>query len=74
KNYNQPRREQRQQVIEAARQAGMLVVAEGGSLFHQDMNLMARQALSTTSQRLRFMTMWFSFGGSPIRATPRRWL
>ena len=39
KNYNQPRREQRQQVIEAARQAGMLVVAEGGSLFHQDMNL-----------------------------------
>ena len=39
KNYNQPRREQRQQVIEAARQAGLLVVAEGGSLFHQDMNL-----------------------------------
>ena len=39
KNYNQPRREQRQQVIEAARQADLLVVAEGGSLFHQDMNL-----------------------------------
>ena len=41
KNYNQPRREQRQMVIEAARQAGMLVVAEGGSLYHMDMNLVA---------------------------------
>jgi imidazolonepropionase-like amidohydrolase len=41
KNYNQPRREQRQQVIEAARQEGMLVVAEGGSLYHMDMNLIA---------------------------------
>lgn len=29
KNYNQPRRDQRQQVIEAARQEGLLVVAEG---------------------------------------------
>lgn len=28
-------------VIEAARQAGMLVVAEGGSLYHMDMNLIA---------------------------------
>ncbi len=41
KNYNQPRREQRQQVIEAARIEQMLVVAEGGSLFHMDMNLIA---------------------------------
>lgn len=41
KNYNQPRREQRQQVIEAARREGMLVVAEGGSLYHMDMNLIA---------------------------------
>ena len=41
KNYNQPRRSQRQMVIEAARQAGMLVVAEGGSLYQQDMNLLA---------------------------------
>ena len=41
KNYNQPRRSQRQMVIEAARQAGMLVVAEGGSLYQQDMNLVA---------------------------------
>ncbi len=41
KNYNQPRREQRQQVVEAARRENMLVVAEGGSLFGQDMNLVA---------------------------------
>lgn len=41
KNYNQPRRDQRQQVIEAARQEGIMAVAEGGSLFHMDMNLIA---------------------------------
>ncbi|MFV0277331.1 MAG: amidohydrolase, partial [Parahaliea sp.] len=39
KNYNQPRREQRQQVIEAARREGLMSVAEGGSLYHMDMNL-----------------------------------
>lgn len=41
KNYNQPRREQRQQVVAAARAEDMLVVAEGGSLFGMDMNLIA---------------------------------
>lgn len=30
KSYNQPRREQRQQVVEAGRQLGMMVVPEGG--------------------------------------------
>ena len=39
KNYNQPRREQRQQVNVAAREEGLMVVAEGGSLFHMDMTL-----------------------------------
>ncbi|MFV0477349.1 MAG: amidohydrolase family protein [Parahaliea sp.] len=39
KNYNQPRREQRQQVIEAARQEGLMSVAEGGSLYQLDMSL-----------------------------------
>ncbi|TAL57452.1 MAG: amidohydrolase [Bacteroidetes bacterium] len=33
KSYNQPRREQRQQVIEAARELGIMVVPEGGSTF-----------------------------------------
>ena len=41
KNYNQPRREQRQQVVEAARRENMQVVAEGGSLFGLDMTLIA---------------------------------
>jgi imidazolonepropionase-like amidohydrolase/Tol biopolymer transport system component len=39
KNYNQPRRDQRQMVTTAAREAGMLVVCEGGSLYHMDMSM-----------------------------------
>jgi imidazolonepropionase-like amidohydrolase/Tol biopolymer transport system component len=41
KNYNQPRREQRQQVMAAALEEGMRSVAEGGSLFGFDMTLIA---------------------------------
>jgi imidazolonepropionase-like amidohydrolase/Tol biopolymer transport system component len=41
KNYNQPRREQRQMVTTAAREAGMLVVCEGGSLYHMDISMVA---------------------------------
>ncbi len=41
KNYNQPRREQRQQVAAAAKAENMTVVAEGGSLFTMDMTLIA---------------------------------
>lgn len=41
KNYNQPRREQRQMVVRAAAAENMLVVAEGGSLFGMDMNIAA---------------------------------
>ena len=39
KSYNQPRRDQRQQVIEAARQTGMMVHPEGGSLFQHNMSM-----------------------------------
>ena len=39
KNYNQPRREQRQMVVAAAQAENMLVVPEGGSLFNMDMTL-----------------------------------
>ena len=39
KSYNQPRREQRQQVIEAARELGMSVVPEGGALFQANMSM-----------------------------------
>jgi imidazolonepropionase-like amidohydrolase/Tol biopolymer transport system component len=41
KNYNQPRREQRQQVTIAARDENMLVVSEGGSLYHMDLSMVA---------------------------------
>lgn len=41
KNYNQPRREQRQMVVAAAREAGLMSVTEGGSLYHMDMNVIA---------------------------------
>ncbi len=39
KSYNQPRREQRQQVIEAARQTNLMVVPEGGSLLQHNLNM-----------------------------------
>ncbi len=39
KSYNQPRREQRQQVLAAARETGMMVVPEGGSLFQANMSM-----------------------------------
>jgi imidazolonepropionase-like amidohydrolase len=39
KSYNQPRRNQRQQVIKGARELGMLVVPEGGSHFFHNMTM-----------------------------------
>lgn len=39
KNYNQPRREQRQMVVAAAQREGMEVVPEGGSLYNMDITL-----------------------------------
>jgi len=39
KNYNQPRRDQRQQVVKASHDNNILVVSEGGSLYHMDMSL-----------------------------------
>ncbi|MGB0495055.1 MAG: amidohydrolase family protein [Kangiellaceae bacterium] len=39
KSYNQPRRDQRQQVLEAARQTNMMVVPEGGSLFQHNLTM-----------------------------------
>lgn len=41
KNYNQPRRDQRQQVVAAAIAENIAVVAEGGSLFGMDMTIIA---------------------------------
>ncbi|MCM2373359.1 amidohydrolase family protein [Aporhodopirellula aestuarii] len=39
KSYNQPRRDQRQQVVAAARELGMMVVPEGGSTFMHNMTM-----------------------------------
>jgi imidazolonepropionase-like amidohydrolase/Tol biopolymer transport system component len=39
KSYNQPRRDQRQQFVEGARQLGMMVVPEGGSLYQHNMTM-----------------------------------
>ena len=39
KSYNQPRRDQRQQILEAARELGMMVVPEGGSLYQHNMSM-----------------------------------
>ena len=41
KSYNQPRRNQRQQVLEAARVLNMLVVPEGGSFFQHNLNMVS---------------------------------
>ncbi len=38
KSYNQPRRDQRQMILEAARRTGMMVVPEGASLFQLNMS------------------------------------
>ncbi|MBZ4417550.1 amidohydrolase family protein [Myxococcus sp. RHSTA-1-4] len=39
KSYNQPRRDQRQKVLQAARELGMLVVPEGGSLLQHNLTM-----------------------------------
>ncbi len=39
KSYNQPRREQRQQVMQAARELGINVVPEGGSTFYHNLTM-----------------------------------
>ncbi|MCG8605299.1 amidohydrolase family protein [bacterium] len=39
KSYNQPRRNQRQQILKAARELGIMVVPEGGSTFFHDMTM-----------------------------------
>jgi imidazolonepropionase-like amidohydrolase/Tol biopolymer transport system component len=41
KNYNQPRRDQRQQIIAAARELEMMVVPEGGSLLQHNLSMIA---------------------------------
>lgn len=46
KSYNQPRRDQHQQINQAARELGMLVVEEGGSTFHHNLPMILDGATS----------------------------
>lgn len=40
KSYNQPRRDQRQQVLAAAKELGLMVVPEGGGKFQQNLSML----------------------------------
>ncbi len=40
KSYNQPRRDQRQQILAAARELNMMVVPEGGGKLHQNISML----------------------------------
>jgi imidazolonepropionase-like amidohydrolase len=73
KNYNQPRREQRQQVVAAAKAENIAVVAEGGSLFGMDMTLI--QDGNTTlehniPQAMLYEDVLSYFGQTKVGYTP----
>ena len=73
KNYNQPRREQRQQVVAASVQEDMLVVSEGGSLFHMDMSLVADGNSSVEHnlpQEFLYNDVLQMYGGTNVAYTP----
>jgi len=57
KSYQQPRRDQRQQVLEAARQTGMMVVPEGGSLFQLNMSMIV-DGHTTVEHALPLAEVW----------------
>lgn len=64
KSYNQPRRDQRQQVIAAARELEMMVVPEGGSTFMHNMSMIVdghtgiEHTLSVQSAYDDVMDLW----------------
>ena len=73
KNYNQPRREQRQQVVAAAIAEGMEVVAEGGSLFSQDITIIADGNTSlehNIPQRVLYEDVLSFFSQTKVAYTP----
>lgn len=57
KSYQQPRRDQRQQVLEAARQTGMMVVPEGGALFQNNMSMVV-DGHTTVEHALPIAEVW----------------
>jgi imidazolonepropionase-like amidohydrolase/Tol biopolymer transport system component len=73
KSYNQPRRDQRQQVLQAARELGMMVVPEGGSLFQHNMTMVVdghtgvEHAIPVAAIYDDVTTLW---GASEVGYTP----
>lgn len=73
KNYNQPRRDQRQQVVAAAIAEDMEVVAEGGSLFAQDVSIIQDGNTSLEHnfpQRVLYEDVLSLFSQSKVAYTP----
>ena len=73
KSYNQPRREQRQQVLAAARELGMMVVPEGGALFQHNMTMVVdghtgvEHAIPVAAAYQDVMQLW---GATKVGYTP----
>lgn len=73
KSYNQPRREQRQQVLAAARELEMMVVPEGGSLYHHNMTMVVdghtgvEHSIPVAALYADALQMW---GGTRVGYTP----
>lgn len=57
KSYQQPRRDQRQQVLEAARRTGLMVVPEGGALFQSNMSMVV-DGHTTIEHALPIAEVW----------------
>jgi imidazolonepropionase-like amidohydrolase len=73
KSYNQPRRDQRQMVLEAARRLNMMVVPEGGALYHHNMTMVVdghtsvEHTLPVSTLYADALTLW---GASKTGYTP----
>lgn len=73
KSYNQPRRDQRQQILEAARRHHMMVVPEGGSLLEHNLNMVVdghtgiEHALPTAEIYDDVVALW---SGTSVGYTP----
>jgi imidazolonepropionase-like amidohydrolase/Tol biopolymer transport system component len=73
KNYNQPRRDQRQQVVAAALRENIAVVAEGASLFSQDISLIADGNTTlehNIPQAMLYEDVLSYFGATKVGYTP----
>jgi imidazolonepropionase-like amidohydrolase len=75
KSYNQPRRDQRQQIIAAARELNMMVVPEGGSLFQHNMSMIVdgHTTIEHSIPVAASMTTSTSCGARRTSPTTRPW-